>query len=218
MMSSSNLNTVRLLKQGCVLFSIAVLLAVLVADVPVYGSVAPGTSVTASSAKLTMNVEVDGVADTVTCAEFTDTFAITSNENTEATISPPTIAHCTDSLAPDRVDGSETVTTNDKNGSWMLESSRFGTRACSQCVLGLLIPKAGATVAPTLSSSCKGILAPDGSQLLTGTYQPSTGKLKFKNTLVPIGSKGDCHFQSPLTLTVTISFSPNLGRVPPFAS
>jgi hypothetical protein len=218
-MPSSNLNGVCRWKRGSILLSIAILLTAVVAVGPVYASVSPGTTVTASSARLSLNFEVNGVADTVTCDEFTDTFVVTSGESIDATIPPPTVAHCTDALAPDQVDSAVTVTTSDKNGSWMLEAAQFGSGGCSDsCVLGLLIPKAGATVASSLMSSCKAIQAPDGGQLLTGKYDPSTGMLKFKNTLVPVGSKGDCSFESPLSLNVTVRFSPNLGRVPPFAS
>jgi hypothetical protein len=217
-MPSSNLNAVRLSKRGSIFLSVVILLTLVAAVGPVYGSVSPGTKVTASGEKLTLNFEVDGIADTVTCVEFTDNFVVISGERTEATIPPPTIAHCTDSFGPDQVDSSVTVATNDKNGSWMLEAAQHGSGGCSEnCVLGLLIPKSGATATSSVLPSCKAILAPDDSQLLTGKYDPSTGTLMFKNTLVPVDSKG-CTIDSPLSLSVTIRFSPNLGRVPPFAS
>jgi hypothetical protein len=107
-MPSSNLNAVRLSKRGSIFLSVVILLTLVAAVGPVYGSVSPGTKVTASGEKLTLNFEVDGIADTVTCVEFTDNFVVISGERTEATIPPPTIAHCTDSFGPDQVDSSVT--------------------------------------------------------------------------------------------------------------
>ncbi|MGO9344381.1 MAG: hypothetical protein ACLP6E_17985 [Acidimicrobiales bacterium] len=165
---------------------------------PVYASVLPGTSVTASSAEFILHIEVDGVPDTVTCTQLTDTFVVTSGESSKATIPPPTVDHCTDSLEPDEPDAYVNLDTNDKNGNWKLEAP-------------------GATVSSAVLSGCKGILAPSGPLLLTGKYDPSDGTLTLKNTLVTIRGSG-CTFESPASLSVTITFTPNLGPLPPFAS
>jgi hypothetical protein len=185
---------------------------------PVRASVPPGTSVTASSTDLKLNIEVDGLADTITCGQFTSTFVLTSKESTKATIPPPTVDDCTDALEPDERYASIDFTTNDKNGNWKLEAPTFGSGGCKKdCVLGLRIPREGASFSSAVLSSCKGILAPSGSLLLTGKYDPSVGSLKFVNELVPIKGRG-CTFESPASLSVTITFNPNLGPVPPFAS
>jgi hypothetical protein len=216
-MSYSNLYGICLSKSGVFLASMAALLVVIGTVGPVYASVPPGTSVTASSQRLTLDVEVQGAPDTITCDGVTDTFVVTSGERDHAIVPPPAVTGCTDSFNPDPVDASITISTNENHGNWMLEVNGLGSGECSkQCVLGLLIPKAGATVASAALSGCKGVLAPKGSQLLTGKYKPSTGTVTFKNTLVPMGSKG-CTIESPVTLNVTIIFSPNLGRIPPFS-
>jgi hypothetical protein len=83
---SSSASCVRAWKRCSVLVSSVVLLCV-GAAMPVCASVPPGTSVTASSADLKLNIEADGIPDTVTCSQLTDTFAVTSAESTKATIS-----------------------------------------------------------------------------------------------------------------------------------
>jgi hypothetical protein len=186
--------------------------------VPANASVSPGTSVTASSAELVLNIEVDGLANTVKCVQIDDTFVVTSKDYSRVTIPPPTIDHCTDAVAPDRGYGSVNINTNDTNGNWRLEAEPFGSGGCHEhCVLGLVIPKKGATVSSAVLSGCEGVLAPSGPVLLTAKYDPSAGTMALKSSLVAIRGSG-CKFQSPASLSVTITFSPNLGPVPPFAS
>jgi hypothetical protein len=214
---SSRLHCAHLWKRRSVLVSSAVLMWVGVA-VPVYASVTPGTKVTASSSDLKLNIQANGVPDTVTCGQVTDTFVVTSKDSAKATIPPPTADDCTDALEPDQPDASDELKTNDKNGNWKLEAAEFGSGGCTEGrVLGLEIPREGAALTSALLSSCEGILAPSGPLLLTGKYDPSAGTLKLKNALVPI--RGSCcTYKSPALLSVTITFNPNLGPVPPFAS
>ncbi len=130
---SSDLHSVRRWKRGFVAAWVVTLLSV-GAAVPVYASVLPGTSVTASSAEFILHIEVDGVPDTVTCTQLTDTFVVTSGESSKATIPPPTVDHCTDSLEPDEPDAYVNLDTNDKNGNWKLEAPAFGSGGCHKDV------------------------------------------------------------------------------------
>lgn len=196
---------------------LVLLLGVLGASTPASASVAPGTSVTASSGKLNLQVVVDGAPDTITCDQFMDTFSVSSGETTKATIPPPTIDQCTDSLVPDQVDGSIRVRTNDKDGSWKLEAVASSSSCSHKCSMDLKIPEAGAVFSSTIDSSCRGVLAPSGPDLVAGAYSPSNGTLTFDE--VSVAMKGrNCTTGKKAKLAMTVTFSPNLGSVPPFAS
>jgi hypothetical protein len=196
---------------------LVLLLGVLIASSPVSASVPPGTSVTDSSGKMDLRITVDGADDTVTCNQFTDTFVVSSGETTKATMPPPTIDECTDTLAPDQVDASIRVTTNSKNGSWKLQSGAGSTPCSGNCQMSLRIPKAGAILTQTIDPSCKVVLAPSGPDLVVGAYSPSAGTLSFDDVSVAMSGR-HCTAGNPGELTMTVSFDPNLGSVPPFAS
>ncbi len=171
----------------------------------VYGSVAPGTKVTGTSGSTVFQGTIDGFAITVTCTNFTDTVTVPAGANKSLNIPPPTINGCTDDLG-----GTDTITTNSTNGSWKLKSNGTGTK------LKLVIPKAGATFTSSFVAGCTITAAPTASVKVTGTYNHTNGTDTVTNQPIAVSASG-CTASNAST-TVTVTFSPTPGTIPPFAS
>lgn len=174
--------------------------------VAVGASVAPGTKVTGSSGKVTFVGTINGAKITVTCTNFTDTVTVASGDNKSVDIPPPTINGCTDTLT-----GTDTVKTNSKNGSWELKVNKTGKK------LKLIVPKAGATFVSSILPSCTVTAAPAGTASIAGTYNSSNGTDTVSGADIPTSGKG-CTTSADATTTTTVTFSPNPGTIPPFAS
>jgi hypothetical protein len=170
-----------------------------------FGSVAPGTVVTGHSGKTTFKGDINGVPITVTCTNFTDAVTVAKGDKTSVDIPPPTINGCTDTLK-----GTDTITTNDTNGSWKLTVNSSGTK------LTLVMPKDGATFKSSVLSSCTIEAAPTKAVDITGTYSSSAGTDKVSKA--PIAVKGSGCTATSSSTTTTVTFSPKPGKIPPFAS
>jgi len=168
-------------------------------------SVAPGTKVTGTSSKTTFVGTINGINITVTCTNFTDTVTVASGDNKSVDIPPPTINGCTDTLV-----GTDTIKTNDKKGSWELKVNGKGNK------LSLVIPEDGATFVSSRLKSCTITVAPTGPTTIKGTYNSSAGTDTATNAAFAIKGTGCTATSSEATTTVT--FSPNPGTIPPFAS
>jgi hypothetical protein len=168
-------------------------------------SVAPGTQVTGTSKSVTFKGTINGIQVTVSCTNFTDTATVTAGANKSIDIPAPTITGCTDTLT-----GTDTIKTNDKNGSWELKTNGKGNK------LKLVIPKAGATFTSSFLPSCTITAAPTAAVSVKGTYSSSAGTDTATNA--PIAVKGTGCTATSSSVTVTVTFSPNPGTIPPFAS
>jgi hypothetical protein len=174
----------------------------------VYASVAPGTTVTANlkgTSKLKFVGQISGTPITVQCTTFTDSATLTKKDKTTAKVPPPTISGCTDSLG-----GTDTVTTNSTNGSWELMTTSSGT------TLSLVVPKAGASFSSSILPGCVITVAPSGTTSITGKYSSTTGDDTVKNSSFAVGGNAECSASSSKA-SGTIAFSPNPGKIPPFA-
>jgi hypothetical protein len=171
----------------------------------VYGSVAPGTTVTGTSSHTVFSGTIDGVAISVTCTNFTDSVVVPAGAKKSLDIPPATINGCTDTLG-----GTDTIKTNDKDGSWQLKTNGAGTK------LTLVIPEKGATFTSSVLSGCKITAAPTAAVDVVGTYNSSNGTDTV--TSAPIAVKGKGCSATAASTTTTVTFSPNPGTIPPFAS
>jgi hypothetical protein len=171
----------------------------------VYGSVAPGTTVTGTSGNIVFKGTINGINITVTCTNFSDSVVVPAGANKSINIPPPTINGCTDSLS-----GTDTVTTNSTNGSWKLKTNNPGSN------LTLVIPIKGATFKSSFLSGCTITAAPTAAVKVTGSYSSSAGTDTVTNQ--PIAVKGSGCTATTASTTTTVTFSPNPGVIPPFAS
>ena len=171
----------------------------------VYGSVAPGTTVTGTSGHVVFNGTINGIAITVTCTNFTDSVVVPAGADKSLNIPPPTINGCTDSLT-----GTDTITTNSTNGSWKLKSNSTGTK------LKLVIPIKGATFKSSFVKGCLITAAPTAAVKVSGTYNSGNGTDTVTSQPIAVSASG-CTATNAST-TVTVTFSPNPGAIPPFAS
>jgi hypothetical protein len=168
-------------------------------------SVAPGTTIVGTSNSVTFKGTINGIEITVTCTSFKDSAVVTAGANKSIDIPAPTITGCTDSLT-----GTDTITTNTTNGSWELKTNGKGNK------LSLVIPKAGATFSSSVLSSCVVTAAPTAAVKVKGTYSSSAGTDTTNNVAIAVKGTGCTATSSSITTTVT--FSPNPGTIPPFAS
>jgi hypothetical protein len=167
-----------------------------------FGSVKPGTTVTGKSTNTVFTGSINGVPITVKCKSFTDKVKVTSSDKTSASIPPPTLTGCTDTLK-----GTDTIKTT---GKWELKVNSAGT------TLTLVIPKDGATFSSSRLKSCKITVAPTGPVNVNGSYSSSTGTDTVTNQTIAIKGSG-CSATSS-TINSTVKFTPNPGKIPPFAS
>ena len=170
-----------------------------------FGSVKPGTVVTGKSTNTVFNGTINGVPITVTCTNFTDKVKVTSSDKTSAVIPAPTINGCTDTLG-----GTDTIKTSSKDGKWELKVNSTGK------TLTLVIPKDGATFTSSVLSSCTIQAAPTKAVNVAGTYNSSNGTDTVSNKTIAVTGKGCTASNAKVTTTVT--FTPNPGKIPPFAS
>lgn len=167
-------------------------------------SVKPGTKIKGSSNDVQFQGTINGVQITVTCTSFKDTATVTSGANKTLDIPAPKITGCTDTLG-----GTDTIKTNSTNGKWELTTTNGST-------LTLVIPKAGAVFSSNVLSSCKITAAPTKAAKVTGTYSSSSGTDTVTGANIPVKGSGCTATKSSITSTVT--FTPNPGTIPPFAS
>jgi hypothetical protein len=170
-------------------------------------SLPPGTTVTAnlkSGTDMVFNGAIDSIPITVSCTTFTGTGTIPQTSSDTLTLSsPPTLSGCTDTSG-----GTDTITTNQTNGSWVLTAK--GKKAPYS--LTLEIPKAGATFTSSALSACTVTAAPKKPAKVKGSYD-GTNTDTVSGAKIP--TKGSGCTSSTATATATVVFSPSPGA-PPF--
>jgi hypothetical protein len=168
-----------------------------------FGSVKPGTKVTAKNVgNVVFTGTLEGVPITVTCKSFTDSVTVTSADKTSASIPPPKITKCTDTST-----GTDTITTT---GKWKLTVNSSGT------TVTLVVPKKGATFKSSIFPGCVVQVAPNGPVNIPGSWNSSTGEDTVSNATITV--KGEGCSASNATASATEKFTPNPGKIPPFAS
>jgi hypothetical protein len=171
-------------------------------------SLPPGTKVKAalaSGTNMVFNGQIDGAPITVTCKTFKASGKIPATSTYTMNVKPPTISSCTDSLG-----GTDTITTNDTNGSWALTST-----TSSPYTFTLSVPKKGATFTSSVLKSCTIIVGPKGATGIAGSYNSSTGVDSVSGASFAVGAKGTCTTSATSSATATVDFTPNPGA-PPF--
>jgi hypothetical protein len=190
-------------KKMAIIAVIAVAATVIGTTSMAFGSVKPGTKVTAKNVgNVTFTGTLEGVPITVTCKSFTDSVTVTSSDKTSAAIPPPKITKCTDSST-----GTDTIATT---GKWKLTVNSSGT------TVTLVVPKDGATFKSSIFPGCVVQVAPKGPVNIAGSWNSSNGEDTVSGDTIAVTGKG-CS-ASNATATATEKFTPNPGTIPPFAS
>jgi hypothetical protein len=166
-------------------------------------SVAPGTKVTGTSSDVVFTGTIDSVPIKVTCTSFTDSGTVTKKDKTTMAVAAPSITGCTDDLG-----GTDTITTS---GKWELKVNSAGTE------LSLVIPKDGAKFTSSVESGCTVTAAPTKAADVTGKYNKTKGTVTDTKAKIPTKGTG-CTTAKDSDETATVTFSPNPGKIPPFAS
>ena len=171
-------------------------------------SLSPGTKLTGTSSKVVLVGSINGVQITVTCGgqgslSFTDSGTVEKGDETSMPVGDPSITGCFDSLG-----GHDIITTS---GKWKLTVNGAGTK------LTFVIPKDGMTLTSSILSTCKVIAAPKEPVDLSGNYSRSAATDTVKSAKIAVKGSG-CTAKSPMLATLTVTFSPNPGKIPPFAS
>jgi hypothetical protein len=151
---------------------------------------------------------INDVGIKVTCTSFTSSGTIPSGSPTTMPVANPTITGCKDSLG-----GTDTITTNSTNGSWMLSEKTVTKKGKTTYKMTLTIPKAGATFTSSILPSCTVTAAPNGPAGVTGKYNGKQTD-KVKKAKIPVTGTG-CSTSADSTTTATVVFSPAPGP-PPF--
>jgi hypothetical protein len=155
--------------------------------------------------KLTFNGTVNGLPITVTCTTFHAQGTL-PNSGLTATIAPPTISGCTDTIG-----GTDTVKTNQTNGKWQVtfvdSASETAAEPNSGDQVQLVIPKAGAVFTDSVLSGCTITAAPTGPAPVTGTYNDVNTDSVSKAS-IPVSATGCTATAASATGTVVIS--PNI--------
>jgi len=165
-------------------------------------SLKPGTTITGTSKSVVFKGTINSVPITVTCTGFKDSGTVKTGDKTSMSVGRPSITGCHDTLG-----GKDTITTS---GSWRLTVNKSGT------TVSLVIPKDGAVFVSSVLKSCKVIAAPNGPAPVPGAYSKANGTAKSTNAKIPV--KGSGCTATAASETATIKFSPNPGKIPPFAS
>jgi hypothetical protein len=177
-------------------------IAILATAATAFASLGPNVTVTGTlkaGTVMTFKGDIDSIPITVSCTSFSGTGKTGSSPSTSFTLpSPPTISGCTDSLG-----GTDTINTNQTNGSWVLSAK--GKK------MTLTIPKAGATFTSSVESGCVITAAPNGAVGVKGKYNNNNTDT-VKNAKVATSGSG-CTSTSAST-SATVVFSPAPGKPP----
>ncbi len=177
-------------------------IAILATAATAFASLGPNVTVTGTlkaGTVMTFKGDIDSIPITVSCTNFSGTGKTGSSPSTSFTLpNPPTISGCTDSLG-----GTDTINTNQTNGSWVLSAK--GKK------MTLTIPKAGATFTSSVESGCVITAAPNGAVGVKGKYNNKDTDT-VKNAKIATSGSG-CTSTSAST-SATVVFSPAPGKPP----
>jgi hypothetical protein len=163
----------------------------------------PVTAALASGTDMTFIGSINGVSIDVSCTSFSGSGTTPSSPSDTVTLAnPPVISGCTDSL-----EGNDTITTNQKNGNWVLTGK--GKKAPYK--LTLTIPKAGATFSSSVLSSCVVTAAPKKAVKVTGKYD-GVNTDTVSNAKIATAGTGCSSTTADTSATVVLSPSP--GKLP----
>jgi hypothetical protein len=176
--------------------------SVLAISTAAFASLGPNVTVTGalkSGTKMTFKGDIDSVPITVSCTSFSATGKTGSSPSDSVPLSsPPSITGCTDSLG-----GTDTITTNQTNGSWML--------SVKGKAMTLTIPKAGATFTSSVESGCTITAAPTKAAGVKGKYNDKNTDT-VKNASIATSGSG-CTSTSAKT-SATVILTPAPGKPP----
>jgi hypothetical protein len=157
------------------------------------------TGVLKTGTSMVFTGTIDSVINiTVTCKSFKASGTTPTKGLVVDLAKSPTISSCTDSTG-----GTDTITTNTKNGKWVLtevDATNDETAVeptpltCkgTACDKGTLtIPKAGATFASSLLSGCVITVAPTKAVTVSGTYN-DVNTITVKNASIPVVGNSKC--------------------------
>jgi hypothetical protein len=165
------------------------------------GTVVKGALKSGTDLKFTGSI--NGISITVNCTTFTASGRIPAKGLSVTLPSPPTLKGCHDSLG-----GTDTVTTNARNGSWQLiEIDAKGTADNKEPNTdkgALSIPKAGATFKSSILPTCTVTAAPSGRVSMLGTYN-DINTIKDTNATIPVHGSGCTATSTKATATVILT-------------
>jgi hypothetical protein len=179
-----------------------VVASVLAIPTAAFATLGPNVTVTGalkSGTKMTFKGNIDSIAITVSCTSFSATGKTGSSPSDSVTLSaPPSITGCTDSLG-----GTDTIATNQTNGSWVISDSGKN--------MTLTIPEAGATFTSSVESGCTITAAPSGAAGVKGKYNEKNTD-KVKNASIPTSGSGCTSTAAKTSATVILTPAP--GKAP----
>jgi sugar lactone lactonase YvrE len=182
-----------------------------------YGSLPVGTLVTATSNDVLFHLTVSGIPVSITCTSFSYHMQVTGTNylSGHPPKESPIFAGCTDNLG-----GTVTITTtstdgpiatNSADGHWEFVAKKSGI------TVTLVIPEKGAVLTSTaFPAGCEVEFAPKGPVDMPGTYSSSGGTDSISDGSIPVKGDASCSAIS-MSLTTTLTFSPNPGTIPPWA-
>ncbi|HEY7948512.1 MAG TPA: hypothetical protein VID75_12615 [Acidimicrobiales bacterium] len=180
--------------------------ASLVTATAAYATLGPGVTVTAAlkaGTTMTFAGNINSIPITVSCTTFSGSGTTPSSPSSSVTLSsPPTISGCTDSTG-----GTDTITTNQTNGKWVL--SVAGKKAPFKATL--LVPKAGATFSSNILSNCVITAAPKKAVKVKGKFD---GNQTDTVSGAKIPTSGSGCTSSTASTSATVVLSPAPGAPP----
>jgi hypothetical protein len=175
---------------------------VLATTTAAFATLGPNVTVTGtlkSGTKMTFKGDIDSIPITVSCTNFSASGKTGSSPSTTVPLTaPPTINGCTDSLG-----GTDTINTNQTNGTWSLSAK--GKK------MTLNIPKAGATFTSSVESGCTITAAPNGAIGVKGKYNNKNTDT-VKNAKIATSGSGCTSTAASTSATVILSPAP--GKAP----
>jgi len=130
-----------------------------------------------------------GITVTSNCTSSTDSFKTPAHGLGPVKAANPTFTGCTDTLH-----GTDTVTTNSKNGKWtekLVDVANDEKAEKRGDHIRLTIPQAGATVVSSVVPTCVITVAPNGPATVTGAYD-GVKTTTFKNASLPVSTSAGC--------------------------
>lgn len=174
------------------------------------GFIRPQTGAKALGVKLPekttfdFTAKFDGQKASMHCTSFAST-GVTPRAGLVLKIKPPRFSGCTDSLH-----GKDTITTNDKHGSWKLS---FSAPEAGKIAVRLGIPEKGARLVSTFDPYCVIVAGPKGPTSPRGIYD-DVNKLTFKHAAFAAApsTKDEC-LLTDASLTGSLTLKPNVKVV-----
>lgn len=155
----------------------------------------------AADTSLKIQVEIDGIPDTLTCAKVAGRIRTPADGLTAAFAKAPTIGS-TDGCA-DAVAGFDHITTS---GDWSFHLDSTGTRG------NVTMPAGGAVIRPNYLNGCVITMSPGSPTKLGGAYNGSD-TFTLDKASVPLSGKG-CTAEQPASISGELVLTPGV-RVEP---